>query len=46
VGNPKDQRMTKAAGIVETGVHETLACYGFPEEHWRRIRTTIRWSAS
>ena len=31
--------MTKAAQIVETAVHETLAYYAFPEEHWRRIRT-------
>jgi hypothetical protein len=32
-------RLTKAAEIVETAVHETLAYYTFPEEHWRRIRT-------
>jgi transposase-like protein len=25
---------------VEGAVEETLAYYAFPEEHWRRIRTT------
>ena len=25
--------------MIETGGVETLAYYGFPEEHWRRIRT-------
>ncbi len=39
VAKLKDQRMMKAAEIVEAGVHETLAYYAFPEEHWRRIRT-------
>jgi putative transposase len=33
-------RLTKAAELVETAVEETLAYYAFPEEHWRRIRTT------
>ena len=32
-------RLGKAAELVETAVHETLAYYTFPEEHWRRIRT-------
>ena len=32
-------RLTRAAELVETAVEETLAYYGFPEEHWRRIRT-------
>jgi putative transposase len=35
----REQRLTKAAELVETSVHETLAYYSFPEEHWRRIRT-------
>jgi hypothetical protein len=30
----------KAAELVETAVPETLTYYAFPEEHWRRIRTT------
>lgn len=32
-------RLTRAAELVETSVHETLAYYAFPEEHWRRVRT-------
>jgi transposase-like protein len=32
-------RLTRAAELVEASVHETLAYYAFPEEHWRRIRT-------
>jgi putative transposase len=39
VAKLRDQRLTKAAGLIETSVHETLAYYAFPEEHWRRIRT-------
>jgi putative transposase len=35
----REQRMTKAAELVEGGIEETLAYYTFPEEHWRRIRT-------
>ena len=33
-------KLSKAAELVETAVPETLAYYAFPEEHWRRIRTT------
>jgi transposase-like protein len=33
-------RLTKVAELVATTVEETLAFYAFPEEHWRRIRTT------
>ena len=32
-------RLTRAAELAEAGVEETLTYYGFPEEHWRRIRT-------
>ena len=32
-------RLTRAAELVEASVHETLAYYAIPEEHWRRIRT-------
>jgi putative transposase len=35
----REQRMTKAAELVEGGIEETLAYYTLPEEHWRRIRT-------
>jgi transposase-like protein len=33
-------RRGKAAELVEKAVPDTLAYYAFPEEHWRRIRTT------
>ena len=32
-------RLSKAAETVESGAHETLCYYHFPQEHWRRIRT-------
>jgi len=35
----RDQRLTRAAELVESGIEDTLAYYSFPEEHWRRIRT-------
>ena len=35
----RDQRMSRAAKLVEASVGETLAYYAFPSEHWRRIRT-------
>lgn len=35
----RDQRMNRAAELVEASVGETLAYYAFPSEHWRRIRT-------
>jgi putative transposase len=36
----REQRLTRAAELMEGGIEETLAYYAFPEEHWRRIRTT------
>jgi len=39
VAKLREQRLTKAADLIEASVEETLAYYGFPEEHWRRIRT-------
>lgn len=33
------------AELVTAAVEETLACYAFPEEHWRRIRTNNRLNA-
>src|SRR6516165_1926112 len=33
-------RLSRAAELVEMAVEETLAYYAFPEEHWRRIRTS------
>jgi putative transposase len=35
----RDQRLTRAAELVEASIAETLGYYAFPEEHWRRIRT-------
>src|SRR4029077_16659859 len=35
----ENRRLTRAAELAEAGVEETLTYYGFPEEHWRRIRT-------
>jgi transposase-like protein len=35
----REQRLTRAAELVEASVAETFAYYSFPEEHWRRIRT-------
>ena len=32
-------RLAKVAGWLEETVDETLVCYAFPNEHWRRIRT-------
>jgi putative transposase len=40
VARLRNMRLGKAADLVETAVPETLAYYAFPEEHWRRIRTT------
>lgn len=33
------QRMTKAADLIEESIGETLTYYGFPDRHWRKIRT-------
>lgn len=38
-GKLREQRLTRAAELVESGIEETLAYYQFPEEHWRRVRT-------
>jgi len=35
----KDMKLKKAADIVAEGIDETLSYYGFPREHWKRIRT-------
>lgn len=39
VAKLRDQRLTRAAELVEKSIEETLGYYEFPEEHWRRIRT-------
>ncbi len=45
VAKLRDQRLMKAAELIETSVHETLTYYSFPEEHCAFART-IRWSGS
>ncbi len=35
----KTMKLGKAANLVDEWVQETLSYYGFPREHWRRIRT-------
>jgi transposase-like protein len=35
----REQRLTKAAELVENGIEETFAYYRFPGEHCRRVRT-------
>jgi len=40
VAKLRAMRLGKAAELVEASVSETLTYYAFPEEHWRRIRTT------
>jgi len=32
-------RLKKASDLVSEGIEETLTFYGYPREHWRRIRT-------
>ncbi len=32
-------KLSKAAGIVETGIEETLTYMRYPQSHWRKIRT-------
>ena len=32
-------KLSKAAKVVREGVAETFQYYGFPQEHWRKIRT-------
>jgi putative transposase len=39
-------RLSRAAELVGAAVEETLSYYTFPEEHWRRICTNTRSSAS
>ena len=35
----QSMKLSRAADIVNDGIGETLSYYGFPREHWRRIRT-------
>lgn len=35
----KEMKLSEAAKKIEDSIHETLAYYAFPEQHWTRIRT-------
>ena len=35
----RNQRLDRAADLIEQRIYETLRYYRFPETHWRRIRT-------
>ena len=35
----QQRKLTNAALLVADGIEDTLSYYGFPPEHWRRIRT-------
>lgn len=35
----REMKLSRAAELVADGIAETLTYYGFPPEHWRRIRT-------
>jgi putative transposase len=35
----REMKLGRAADMVNEGIPETLGYYGFPREHWRRIRT-------
>ena len=39
VSKRRAQKLGKADDLVNGAVEETLSYYGFPEQHWRRIRT-------
>ena len=39
VAKLRAQRLRKAAELVDEHVGETLTYYGFPDQHWRRLRT-------
>jgi transposase-like protein len=35
----RTMKLSKASELVESAIEETLSYYGFPSEHWTRIRT-------
>jgi putative transposase len=39
-------RLPKVAALLEDAEDDVLAFYGFPTEHWPKLRSTIRLSAS
>ncbi len=39
IADLRAQRLTRAADLIEESIEETLTYYGFPDCHWRKIRT-------
>ncbi len=39
IADPRAMKLTKAAELLEKSGHETLACYGFPDSPWIKLRT-------
>ncbi len=39
VNNLKEMKLRKAAELVESNIAETLTYYGYPSQHWLKIRT-------
>ena len=39
IADLRAQRLTRAADLIEESIEETLTYYGFPDSHWRKIRT-------
>lgn len=42
----RTMRLGKAAGLLEEHGHETLTYYGYPDSHWLKLRTKIRFKQS
>jgi len=38
IANLKAMKLPKAAALLEQAIEETLTYYGFPDNHWMRIR--------
>ena len=39
IADLRSKRLTRAAELIEESIDETLTYYGFPDSHWRKIRT-------
>jgi putative transposase len=39
IADLRARRLTRAAELIEESIGETLTYYGFPDSHWRKIRT-------
>ncbi|KZM47371.1 transposase, partial [Labrenzia sp. OB1] len=40
IADLRARRLTRAADLIEESIGETLTYYGFPDSHWRKIRTS------